>query len=126
MIRLRLGLIALLVLLVAGACVSTPDPSARPSPTDRSIGDMTAALARNPLPVADLFDLTRRLKGRDGNPGLPFTPVRQRPPDEQVGTTTEFWTYDFDARGDGLHGYNVVKNEGGKLVFIKRVDFPVE
>ncbi len=35
-------------------------------------------------------------------------------------------TYDFDVRGDGLHGYNVVKNEGGKLVFIKRVDFPVE
>jgi branched-chain amino acid transport system substrate-binding protein len=35
-------------------------------------------------------------------------------------------TYDFDARGDGIHGYNVVKNEGGKIVFIKRVDFPVE
>jgi branched-chain amino acid transport system substrate-binding protein len=35
-------------------------------------------------------------------------------------------TYDFDARGDGVHGYNVVKNEGGKLVFIKRVDFPVD
>lgn len=35
-------------------------------------------------------------------------------------------TYDYDARGDGLHGYNVIKNEGGKLVFIKRVDFPVE
>lgn len=35
-------------------------------------------------------------------------------------------TYSFDAGGDGLHGYNVVKNEGGKLVFIKRVDFPVE
>jgi branched-chain amino acid transport system substrate-binding protein len=34
--------------------------------------------------------------------------------------------YEFDARGDGLHGYNVVKNEGGKIVFIKRVDFPVE
>ncbi|HEX4986079.1 MAG TPA: ABC transporter substrate-binding protein [Burkholderiales bacterium] len=33
-------------------------------------------------------------------------------------------TYDFDARGDGLHGYNVVKNEGGKVVFVKRVDFP--
>lgn len=98
MIRLRLGLIALLVLLWAGACVSTPDPSARPGPTDRSLGDMTAALARNPLPVADLFDLTRRLKGRDGTPGLPFTPVRQRPPDELVGTTTEFWTYDFDAK----------------------------
>ena len=35
-------------------------------------------------------------------------------------------TYEFDARGDGVHGYNVVKNEGGKVVFIKRVDFPVE
>jgi len=35
-------------------------------------------------------------------------------------------TYAFDERGDGLHGYNVVKNDGGKVVFIKRVDFPVE
>jgi branched-chain amino acid transport system substrate-binding protein len=32
-------------------------------------------------------------------------------------------TYDFDAKGDGLHGYNVVKNENGKIVFIKRIDF---
>ena len=29
---------------------------------------MTEALAKNPLPVADLFDLTRRLRGRDGTP----------------------------------------------------------
>jgi branched-chain amino acid transport system substrate-binding protein len=35
-------------------------------------------------------------------------------------------TYEFDANGDGLHGYNVVKNDGGKIVFIKRVDFPVQ
>ena len=35
-------------------------------------------------------------------------------------------TYAFDARGDGVHGYNVVKNEGGQIVFIKRVDFPLE
>ena len=35
-------------------------------------------------------------------------------------------TYEFDDRGDGVHGYNVVKNEGGKIVFIKRVDFPVD
>jgi len=35
-------------------------------------------------------------------------------------------TYEFDARGDGLHGYNIVKNDGGKIMFIKRVDFPVE
>jgi branched-chain amino acid transport system substrate-binding protein len=35
-------------------------------------------------------------------------------------------TYEFDSNGDGLHGYNVVRNEGGKIVFIKRVDFPVQ
>ena len=35
-------------------------------------------------------------------------------------------TYEFDARGDGVHGYNVVKNDGGQVVFIKRADFPVE
>jgi branched-chain amino acid transport system substrate-binding protein len=32
--------------------------------------------------------------------------------------------YNYDANGDGLHGYNVVKNEGGKIVFDKRIDFP--
>jgi branched-chain amino acid transport system substrate-binding protein len=35
-------------------------------------------------------------------------------------------TYVFDHNGDGLHGYNVVRNEDGKIVFIKRVDFPPE
>ena len=33
-------------------------------------------------------------------------------------------TYEFDQNGDGLHGYNIVKNDGGRIVFIKRVDFP--
>jgi len=33
-------------------------------------------------------------------------------------------TYNFDSKGDGLHGYNVVKNENGKIVFTKHVDFP--
>lgn len=32
-------------------------------------------------------------------------------------------TYVFDQRGDGLHGYNIVKNENGKIVFVKRIDF---
>ncbi len=32
--------------------------------------------------------------------------------------------YDFDPNGDGLHGYNVVRNEGGKVVFDKHIDFP--
>ena len=32
-------------------------------------------------------------------------------------------TYNFDANGDGLHGYNIVKNEDGKIVFNKHIDF---
>jgi branched-chain amino acid transport system substrate-binding protein len=31
--------------------------------------------------------------------------------------------YDFDQNGDGLHGYNIVKNEGGTIKFLKRTDF---
>ena len=30
-------------------------------------------------------------------------------------------TYAFDQHGDGLHGYNVVKNDHGKIVFLKYV-----
>ncbi|HYL18543.1 MAG TPA: ABC transporter substrate-binding protein [Burkholderiales bacterium] len=33
-------------------------------------------------------------------------------------------TYAFDENGDGLRGYNVVKNEDGKVKFIKHIDFP--
>ena len=33
-------------------------------------------------------------------------------------------TYNFDANGDGLHGYNVVRNENGKIVYDRRIDFP--
>lgn len=99
--RLRLSIVALLF-LVAGACVAVdPVPSARPSaatPVTPGSLDMTAALATNPLPVADLFALTRRLKGRDGTPALPFTAARPNAPDEAVGAATEFWTYDFDAK----------------------------
>jgi branched-chain amino acid transport system substrate-binding protein len=32
-------------------------------------------------------------------------------------------TYTFDKNGDGLHGYNIVKNEGGKIKFVKHIDF---
>ncbi|MGY2048396.1 ABC transporter substrate-binding protein [Methylobacterium sp. JK268] len=32
-------------------------------------------------------------------------------------------TYNFDKNGDGLHGYNVVKNEKGTITFEKRIDF---
>ncbi len=30
--------------------------------------------------------------------------------------------YNFDANGDGLRGYNVVKNENGKIVFDRRIE----
>lgn len=32
--------------------------------------------------------------------------------------------YNFDKNGDGLHGYNIVKNEKGEIKFDKRIDFP--
>ena len=32
-------------------------------------------------------------------------------------------TYNFDANGDGLHGYNILKNNNGKIIFEKNIDF---
>jgi branched-chain amino acid transport system substrate-binding protein len=32
-------------------------------------------------------------------------------------------TYDFDQNGDGLHGYNIVKNVNGRIVFDRHIDF---
>jgi branched-chain amino acid transport system substrate-binding protein len=32
-------------------------------------------------------------------------------------------TYNFNANGDGLHAYNVVRNDKGKVVFIKHIAF---
>ncbi|CAN5533334.1 ABC transporter substrate-binding protein [soil metagenome] len=31
--------------------------------------------------------------------------------------------YNFDKNGDGLHGYNIVKNDKGKIVFDKHIEF---
>jgi branched-chain amino acid transport system substrate-binding protein len=31
--------------------------------------------------------------------------------------------YNFDENGDGLHGYNIVKNDKGKIVFDKHIEF---
>ncbi len=31
--------------------------------------------------------------------------------------------YNFDKNGDGLHGYNIVKNDKGEIKFDKRIDF---
>jgi branched-chain amino acid transport system substrate-binding protein len=31
--------------------------------------------------------------------------------------------FSFDAKGDGLHGYNIVRNDGGRIVFVRRFEF---
>ena len=31
--------------------------------------------------------------------------------------------YNFDEFGDGLHGYNIVRNEKGTVVFDKHIEF---
>ncbi|HEV2011665.1 MAG TPA: hypothetical protein VGS17_11635 [Candidatus Limnocylindria bacterium] len=99
--RVALGLV---IAVVAAACVATPEPTRTPTP-EPSLGgpgaavqDMTELLAKSQLPVADLFGLTRRLRGKDGQPATAFTPARQAAPDEAVGTQSQFWTYDFDAK----------------------------
>jgi branched-chain amino acid transport system substrate-binding protein len=32
-------------------------------------------------------------------------------------------TYNFDKNGDGLHGYNVVRNVNGQIVFDNHIEF---
>jgi hypothetical protein len=60
--------------------------------------DMTAALLAKTLPYANGFELTRTVRGRSGQPANGFEPVRATPPAEGVGSTQDFWTYDFAAK----------------------------
>jgi branched-chain amino acid transport system substrate-binding protein len=32
--------------------------------------------------------------------------------------------YTFDDNGDGLRGYNIVRNDNGRIVFVRHIDFP--
>lgn len=74
---------------------STPTPLASSALTTL---DMTAALLAKSLPYANGFELTRTVRGRSGQPANGFEPVRTTPPVEDVGSTNEFWTYDFAAK----------------------------
>lgn len=112
---MRLVAAALAALLVAAAC-TPPDLSASPSPLSSgaaqagsatplptgsraaALPDMSRALLAKPLPVADVFALTRAMRGRDGIPANAREPVRTTPPVESVGTSKPFWTYDFAAK----------------------------
>ncbi|HUG01709.1 MAG TPA: hypothetical protein VML95_07590, partial [Longimicrobiales bacterium] len=106
----RAGALALLALVVA-TCTAPPVPPASPTPspvgtspetTGTGAGpaslDMTAALRAKEIPIADDFDLVRRMRGRDGTPAVPYVPVRATPPVEQVGSVEEFWVHDFAAK----------------------------
>jgi immune inhibitor A len=112
MIR-RLVPLLTVVLLIAG-CIPPP-ATASPSPSEAAPTfilstptpvpsnalttlDMTAALLAKPLPYQDGFQLTRTVRGREGQPAKGFEPVRTTPPVEDVGSTHDFWTYDFAAK----------------------------
>jgi immune inhibitor A len=106
--------VALAAIVVLGACIPlqtsgerspSPDPSATASASVGAsatavpaVSDMSAALLAKALPEADIFDLTRRMRGRDGQPAGEFQPVRATPLSEGVGTELPFWTYDFAAK----------------------------
>jgi immune inhibitor A len=109
----RLYSFLLVAAVVFGACIPpqtaerSPAPSATAiasasagaSPTAvPAVADMSAVLLAKPLPEADIFDLTRRMRGRDGQPAGEFQPVRATPLVEGVGTELPFWTYDFAAK----------------------------
>ena len=60
---------------------------------------------------------------RSTRPARP-TPTKIR---EAILATKKFpgaeGEYNFDQNGDGLHGYNIVKNEKGSIVFDKHIEF---
>ena len=107
-------LVLLAAALIAGACLppqAAPDRSPSPGASATAsasaatsasaapaAADMSAALLAKPLPEADIFDLTRRMRGRDGQPAAEFQPVRATPLVEALGTQLPFWTYDFAAK----------------------------
>jgi immune inhibitor A len=112
MSRRLAGLLA--AVLIVGACVPpqttadrSPSPGASATASVSAAGsasaapaaaDMSAALLAKILPEANIFDLTRRMRGRDGQPAGEFQPVRATAPIESVGTQVPFWTYDFAAK----------------------------
>lgn len=103
------GLVLVLPLVLA-ACLPSPPPGRTPSaspgesggvtaPVGGALrGDMTAALEAKKIPLADMFELVRRVKGRDGTPSRAFEPARTSPPQETVGSAQEFWVYDFQGK----------------------------
>ena len=114
----RLGVLLLLFAVVGSACqppAAAPAASESAAPTAAATGtapagttrpsaltDMSEALLAKPNPQADIFELTRSMRGRDGTPAQGGLPVRTTALNEPVGTSRPFWTYDF-AQKKNLH-----------------------
>ena len=86
---------------------STATPT-RSRPTTRAPGPTT------PSPSC------RRRSTRPARPIPARSARRSWPSRNSPGAEGE---YNFDQNGDGLHGYNVVKNDKGNIVFDKHIDF---
>lgn len=117
MTKAPLRLLLALALLV-GACVAPAaeapfgsDPASaapRGSPVPPALAtsaaqtaaaaDMTAILRAKSLPAADIFSITRRVRGRSGSPATPFEPARLTAPSEPEGAAEQFFVYDFSAK----------------------------
>jgi branched-chain amino acid transport system substrate-binding protein len=84
------------------AAFKAAEPDNYGSWTYDAIGVLSAAINKagsiDPNKIRDAILATKGYKGAEGE-------------------------YNFDQYGDGLHGYNVVRNEKGKLVFDKHIEF---
>jgi branched-chain amino acid transport system substrate-binding protein len=84
------------------AAFKAAEPDNYGSWTYDAIGVLSAAInkagSNDPNKIRDAILATKGYKGAEGE-------------------------YNFDQYGDGLHGYNVVRNEKGKLVFDKHIEF---
>jgi branched-chain amino acid transport system substrate-binding protein len=84
------------------AAVSSAQPDLQSAWPYDAIGVLSAAITKvgstDPQKVRDALLATKGYKGAEGE-------------------------YNFDQYGDGLHGYNIVRNEKGTIVFDKHIDF---
>ena len=84
------------------AAVSNAQPDLQSAWPYDAIGVLSAAINKagstDPGKIRDALLSTKGYKGAEGE-------------------------YNFDQFGDGLHGYNIVRNEKGTIVFDKHIDF---
>ena len=62
----------------------------------------------------------RRRSTRPARPSPARSATRSWPSRKYAGVEGDYY---FDKNGDGLHGYNVVRNENGKIIYVKHIDF---